>query len=67
MSEILDMLLSLSNKKIEVKVNQTLLRPIDNPELVCNPSKFQKLTDWKPSIPIEESLKRILDFWRNKS
>lgn len=66
MSEILDMLLSLSNKKIEVKINQTLLRPLDNPELVCNPSKFQKLTDWKPNFPIEESLKRILDFWRNK-
>ncbi|MEX2013240.1 MAG: GDP-mannose 4,6-dehydratase [Candidatus Levyibacteriota bacterium] len=64
-SEILDMLLSLSNKKIDVEIDKSLLRPKDDPELVCDRSKFTKQTDWEPRIKIEKTLKDTLDYWRD--
>jgi len=62
--EILDKLLSFSKVKIKVELDQTLFRPGDEPELVCNNSKFVKLTGWKQKIPLDETLKDTLDYWR---
>lgn len=64
-SEILDKMLSLSKVKIKVKVDESLLRPSDNPDLLCNRSKFTSLTGWKPEILIDKTLKDTLDYWRN--
>jgi GDP-4-dehydro-6-deoxy-D-mannose reductase len=65
MSDILDKLVSMSSTKIEIRKDKAFFRPVDNPELVCDASKFKKLTDWKPEIPIETTLKDTLDYWRN--
>jgi GDP-4-dehydro-6-deoxy-D-mannose reductase len=64
-SQILEMLLSFSSAKITINVDKSLFRPIDDPELVCDPLKINKLTGWKPEIPIEKTLKDTLDYWRN--
>jgi GDP-4-dehydro-6-deoxy-D-mannose reductase len=64
-SEILEMLLSLTKVKIEVKVEQSLFRPIDDPDLVCDSTKINKLTGWKTEIPLEKTLEDTLDYWRN--
>jgi GDP-4-dehydro-6-deoxy-D-mannose reductase len=64
-SDILDKLLSLTKTKIKVKVNDALIRPIDVPDLVCDPTKLRKLTGWKPEIPLEQTLEDTLDYWRN--
>ncbi len=64
-SEILDKMLSLSKTKIKVRVDESLLRPSDNPDLLCNRSKFTNLTGWEPGIPIDKTLKDTLDYWRN--
>lgn len=64
-SEILNKLLSLSKAKIRVEVDESLLRPIDDPELVCDASKFKKLTGWTPEIGIDTTFKDTLDYWRN--
>lgn len=67
MSEVLNMLLSLSTKKIEIRQDPKLFRPSDNPVLQCDPTKIEKLTNWKAEIPIEKSLAKILEFWRSKA
>jgi GDP-4-dehydro-6-deoxy-D-mannose reductase len=64
-SDILDMLLSFSSTKVEIEVNKELLRPSDNPDLICDSTKLRKLTGWKPEISIEKTLKDTLDYWRN--
>lgn len=64
-SEVLDKLLSLSNVKIRIEIDKNLLRPADIPDLVCDGTKFTKLTNWKPKIPIDVTLKDTLDYWRN--
>lgn len=63
-SDMLNKLISISFAKIKIENDETLFRPIDNPELICNANKFTKLTGWKPKIPIETSLKDTLDYWR---
>lgn len=63
-SEILDMLISLSKAKVKVVQDPSRLRPSDNPELVCDYSKFNKATGWAPQIPLEQTLKETLDYWR---
>lgn len=63
--DILNKLVSMSSSKIEIRKDRALFRPSDNPELVCDASKFVKLTGWKPEISIEETLRDTLDYWRN--
>ena len=64
MSEILDMMLSFSSAKIKIETDPNLLRPSDNPELICDNTKIKNLTGWMPKIPLEETLKDILEYWR---
>lgn len=62
---ILDRLLALSTVNIAVMVDKTKLRPSDIPEIVCDSTKCKSITGWQPTIPLEETLKDILDYWRN--
>jgi len=64
--EMLKILLSLTNKKIKVKVEPYLLRPSDVTLQIPDISKFQKLTHWKPEIPLEKTLEDLLNYWREK-
>lgn len=64
-SDILNKLVFMSSSKIKIEKSKTLFRPTDNPELLCNASKFTKLTGWKPEISIDKTLKDTLDYWRN--
>ena len=64
-SDILSMLIDMSHRKIKIEKDESLFRPSDNRELLCDTRKFQKLTSWKPKISIEETLKDTLDYWRN--
>lgn len=63
-ADVLHMLLGLTDVKIEIKEDKNLLRPSDNPDLVCDNSKIVNLTGWKVEISLETSLKDILDYWR---
>ena len=64
-SDILNKLVFMSSSKIKIEKEEGLLRPSDNPELICDSTKFVKLTGWKPEISIEETLRDTLDYWRN--
>lgn len=63
--DILSMLIDMSYRKIKIEKDESLFRPSDNRESICDTRKFQKLTGWKPKISIEETLKDTLDYWRN--
>ncbi|OGH16556.1 MAG: hypothetical protein A3C30_05200 [Candidatus Levybacteria bacterium RIFCSPHIGHO2_02_FULL_40_18] len=62
---LLDTLLSFSSKKINVESDPALMRPVDVPELVCDNSKIRKQTGWEPKIPIEQTIRETLDYWRS--
>lgn len=64
-ADIIDKLLSFASVAITVKIDETLFRPSDTPELVCDPGRFSTLTNWKPTHTIDETLKATLDYWRS--
>lgn len=62
--EVLDLLLSMTRAKIEVKQDPARLRPSDVPVLQGDASKFKAATGWEPTIPFEQTLRDMLDHWR---
>ena len=62
--DVLDTLLSFSDKAIEVEVSKELLRPLDIPLLVGSHDRFTEATGWVPEIPLKQTLKDLLDHWR---
>lgn len=62
---LLEMLISYSTKKIDVKIDNEKYRPIDVPIISANIDRIQKDTGWSPTIPLEQSLKDTLQYWRN--
>ncbi len=64
-SDVLNILSAFSKVKIKVEVEPDLLRPQDSLDRYCDNTKFVKLTGWKPSIYLNQSLEDTLDYWRN--
>jgi GDP-4-dehydro-6-deoxy-D-mannose reductase len=52
---------------VEVVVDQSRLRPTDEPVLVGDNSKLRSTTGWEPTIGIEEIVAEILDYWRART
>jgi GDP-4-dehydro-6-deoxy-D-mannose reductase len=62
--DMLDLLLTMTKQKIEVREDPARLRPSDVPVLLGDHSKFTDRTGWRPSIPFEQTLADMLEFWR---
>ena len=62
--EMVDMLLSMTDANIEVRVDASRFRPSDVKVLVADATKFKKATGWEPQIPFEKTLRDLLDYWR---
>ena len=66
-SEMLDKLLSLSKvKNIKIKKDPKRIRPIDADLQIPDTRKFMNHTGWKPKISFHQSMKDLLNYWRNK-
>lgn len=64
--EMLDILLGMTEASIEIKSDPTRFRPSDVKVLVCDSTKFRNLTGWKNEIPFEQTLRDLLDYWRER-
>jgi GDP-4-dehydro-6-deoxy-D-mannose reductase len=64
--QVLDCLLSMTKAKIQVRQDPARLRPSDVPILLGDNSKFVKATGWQPTIPFEQTLRDMLDYWRSR-
>jgi GDP-4-dehydro-6-deoxy-D-mannose reductase len=62
--QVLDLLLGMTKAKIDVRQDPARLRPSDVPILLGDNSKFVKATGWQPTIPFEQTLRDMLDYWR---
>ena len=64
---VLDFLLAQSRVSgIAVKEDPARLRPSDVPFLVGDPSKIRQALGWRTEIPFEQTLKDLLDYWRQR-
>ncbi|MEX1111865.1 MAG: GDP-mannose 4,6-dehydratase [Candidatus Andersenbacteria bacterium] len=62
--DILDQLLRLSTVPITVEADPARLRPSDTPVIIGDATKLHQQTGWQTTISLEESLRDVLDWWR---
>jgi GDPmannose 4,6-dehydratase len=64
---MLDTLLSFSSmKNINVVTEAERIRPIDADLQVPDTAKFKTHTGWEPQIPFEQTMRDLLDYWRER-
>ncbi len=61
---LLEVLLSYTNVDISIEPDESRMRPSDISIIYADNSKLKSKTGWAPTVPFEESLKRVLDYWR---
>lgn len=66
MSDIIDRLRNLVDFEFTLEQDKKLLRPTDETIIYGDSTKFKKDTGWKQEIPIEKTLKDMMDYWRFK-
>ncbi|MEM7052718.1 MAG: GDP-mannose 4,6-dehydratase [Acidobacteriota bacterium] len=64
--EMLDRLIALSTVEVRIETDPERLRPSDVEILIGDASKFKADTGWEPRVPFEQTLRDILDYWREK-
>jgi len=64
--EIVDLLRNLVNFDFEVEKDPKLLRPADELIIYGSSEKFKRETAWAQEIPLDQTLRDMLDFWRKK-
>lgn len=64
---ILDQLLSLSSKIIEIEPDADKLRPSDVPDIYGDYTKLHQATGWQPQITLVQTLDDTLSFWRDQA
>lgn len=62
--EVLDKLVGMANKSIEVKQDPARMRPSDTPVVCGNHDKLTAHTGWTPELGLEEILADALEYWR---
>jgi GDP-4-dehydro-6-deoxy-D-mannose reductase len=61
---LLDILLGMSLLKLRVEPDQTRTRPADVAIVYADITRLRTDTGWEPTISFEESLRRVLAYWR---
>ncbi len=64
--ELLDKILKLSTKEIKVEIDEKKLRPVDVKIVEADVSKLVEETGWERRFKLEDTLKDILEYWREQ-
>ncbi len=63
--DILNTAIELSKAKIEVRIDPNKLRPTDEPIIMGDNTKIREKCGWVPKVSMEETLGKMLDYWRD--
>jgi GDP-4-dehydro-6-deoxy-D-mannose reductase len=63
--DILEILINFSNTRIKIKEDKEKFRQSETPIIIGNPDKFMNKTGWEIKIPIHNTLKDLLYYWRD--
>lgn len=62
--DVLNMAIELSKLEIEPQVDPNKLRPTDEPIIMGDNTKIRGACGWIPKMSMEETLGRMLEYWR---
>lgn len=64
--ELIDLIAKLTGFSGEIVWNTIPPRPLDIKKLIGSYDRAKRTFGWEPKYPLEEGLKKTVDFWRNK-
>ena len=64
--EMLDVILSLSTREIRVETDPARFRPLDAPLNVADVTKLRESVGWTPEIPVRDTVRDTLNYWRER-
>jgi GDP-4-dehydro-6-deoxy-D-mannose reductase len=64
--ELAQLLISLARVDMEVVEDPALVRPVEVPVVCGDMQRILRATGWKPEIPLEDTLTRVLDWVRRE-
>lgn len=64
--ELLNKLIEFAHLNLKIVQDPARMRPSDVELLIGSYEKFKSATGWVPEIPLEKTLKDLLDYWRLK-
>lgn len=59
------MLKITGNHKVKYRIDKKFIRPVQVPRLICDASKFYKITKWKPKHNLDDIILDTLNYWRD--
>lgn len=62
--DVLDRLVAMSRVKVTITVDPAKYRPSDNLMVWGDRSRIENELGWQPQIPLDQTLKDVLDYWR---
>jgi nucleoside-diphosphate-sugar epimerase len=63
-SELISLIEKIMNRKFDIEVDQSLMRPTDEPIIYGDSARLQKDTGWKQKYTIEQTLGDMITYWR---
>lgn len=63
---LLDKLIARARVPVTIAVDPARLRPNDTPLLLGDPTRIRETLDWTPTIPIDQTIDDLLDYWRRR-
>ncbi len=64
--ELLDRPIALTGVEVEVQQDPARMRPSDVEILLGDCSKFHADTGWQPETPFDQTLKDVVEYWRDR-
>jgi GDP-4-dehydro-6-deoxy-D-mannose reductase len=61
---LLDQLIAHARVPVTIAVDPARMRPNDTPLLLGDPTRIRESLGWTPAIPIDQTIKDLLDYWR---
>src|SRR5262249_11583346 len=61
---VLDLLLKMSDIKVDIRVDRERFRPVETPILCADTAKIRHDTDWRVDDGFDEAIRATLDYWR---
>ena len=64
MHDLLDAIVAQARVAVTVQPDPDRFRPNDTPLLLGDRSRIKDATGWEPRVPIDQTLRDLLDYWR---
>jgi len=64
--EALERMRRIAGVDVTIEVDPERLRPVDMPELRGDAAKIRRDTGWEASIPFDETLRSLIEYWQDR-